>query len=105
MAVTSELLACARSRLAGGSKFDVHLPYGPMDWTVLVLHAFWDSWIHERDVLLARGAEHPTSDDASQHPNRPVAPRRLLHHTRRPEPRLRNPRTAFAHQEQDTYVA
>ncbi len=65
MAVTSELLACARGRLAGGSRFDVHLPYGPMDWTVLVLHVFWDSWIHERDVLLARGAEHPTSDDAT----------------------------------------
>ena len=62
---TSELLACARGRLAGGSRFDVYLPYGPMDWTVLILHLFWDSWIHERDVLLARGAEHPTSDDAT----------------------------------------
>src|SRR5260370_27427847 len=36
-----------------------------MDWTVLMLHVFWDSWIHERDVLLARSAEHPTSDDAT----------------------------------------
>jgi hypothetical protein len=36
-----------------------------MDWTVLLLHLFWDSWIHERDVLLARGAEHPTADDAT----------------------------------------
>jgi hypothetical protein len=36
-----------------------------MDRTVLVLHAFWDSWIHERDVLLARGTEHPTDDDAA----------------------------------------
>ena len=59
MALTSELLACARGRLAGGSRFDVYVPYGPMDWTVLLLHLFWDSWIHERDVLLARGAEHP----------------------------------------------
>jgi uncharacterized protein (TIGR03083 family) len=65
MAVTSELLACACGRPAGESRFDVHLPYGPMDWTVLVLHVFWDSWIHERDVLLACGAEHPTSDDAT----------------------------------------
>ena len=64
-ALTSELLACARGRLARGSRFDVHLPYGPMDWTVLILHLFWDSWIHERDVLLARGAEHPTSDHAT----------------------------------------
>ncbi len=36
-----------------------------MDWTVLALHIYWDSWIHERDVLLARGAEHPTDDDAT----------------------------------------
>jgi uncharacterized protein (TIGR03083 family) len=65
MATTSELLTCARGRLAHGSRFDVHLPYGPMDWTVLMLHLFWDSWIHERDVLLAHGAEHPTSADAT----------------------------------------
>jgi len=52
-------------RLARGSTFDVRLPYGPMDWTVLLLHLFWDSWIHERDVLLACGAEHPTADDAT----------------------------------------
>jgi uncharacterized protein (TIGR03083 family) len=62
---TEKLLLLAGDRLAQGRRFDVRLPYGPMDWTVLVLHAFWDSWIHERDVLLARGAEHPTDDDAT----------------------------------------
>jgi uncharacterized protein (TIGR03083 family) len=67
VATTNELLACARDRLARGHRFDVHLPYGPMDWTVLMLHLFWDSWIHERDVLLASGAEHPTSDDATSY--------------------------------------
>jgi hypothetical protein len=36
-----------------------------MDWTVLLLHSFWDSWIHERDVLLARGEEHPTDGAAT----------------------------------------
>src|SRR5260370_15288010 len=36
-----------------------------MDWTVLLLHCFWDSWIHERDVLLERGMEHPTDSDAT----------------------------------------
>jgi uncharacterized protein (TIGR03083 family) len=64
-AMTGELLALARSRLAEGRSYDILLPYGPMDWTVLWLHGFWDSWIHERDVLLARGAEHPTDDDAT----------------------------------------
>jgi uncharacterized protein (TIGR03083 family) len=62
---TEELVACGRERLAEGRRFDVALPYGPMDWTVLALHGFWDSWIHERDVLLARGAEHPTDGDAT----------------------------------------
>ena len=64
-ATTAELIALGRGRLARGRKFDVRLPYGPADWTVLVLHAFWDSWIHERDVLLARGAQHPTDGDAT----------------------------------------
>ena len=36
-----------------------------MDWTMLLLHAFWDSWLHERDVLLAQGWQHPTDGDAT----------------------------------------
>ncbi len=62
---TEELLGLFRGRLAQGRQFEVRLPYGPMDWTVLVLHAFWDSWLHERDVMLARGAEHLTDEDAT----------------------------------------
>jgi uncharacterized protein (TIGR03083 family) len=62
---TREALALARSRLDRGQRYDVWLPYGPMDWTVLVLHGFWDSWLHERDILLARGREHPTDADAT----------------------------------------
>jgi uncharacterized protein (TIGR03083 family) len=65
LSTTEELLALLRDRLAQGLRFDVCLPYGPMDWTVLVLRAFWDSWLHERDVLLARGREHPTDGDAT----------------------------------------
>jgi uncharacterized protein (TIGR03083 family) len=64
-ATTEEMLAVLRARLAQNRRFDVRLPYGPMDWTVFVLHAFWDSWLHERDVLLPRGTEHPTDDDAT----------------------------------------
>ena len=59
VAATDELMVLARDRLAQGHSFDVRLPYGPMDWTVLVLHVLWDSWIHERDLLLARGADSP----------------------------------------------
>lgn len=62
---TRGMLALASDRLAHGERYDVQLPYGPMDWTVLVLHGFWDSWLHERDILLARGREHPTDADAT----------------------------------------
>lgn len=62
---SSRALAVLRRRLARGREFDVHLPYGLMDWTVLVLHGLWDSWIHERDVLLARGAAHPSDAEVT----------------------------------------
>ena len=65
VASTEQMLALLRARLAQGRRFDVRLPYGPVDWTVFVLHGFWESWLHERDVLLARGTEHPASDDAT----------------------------------------
>ncbi len=50
---TEEMLGQLHAWLAQDRRFDVHLPYGPMDWTVLALHAYWDSWLHERDVLLS----------------------------------------------------
>jgi uncharacterized protein (TIGR03083 family) len=62
---TRGLLALAGDRLDRGQRYDVRLPYGQMDWTVLVLHGFWDSWLHERDILLARGRKHPTDSDAT----------------------------------------
>jgi len=65
VATSGEVIALLRTRLAQKRRFDIRLPYGPMDWTVLVLHGFWDSWLHERDVLLARGTDHPTDDDAT----------------------------------------
>jgi uncharacterized protein (TIGR03083 family) len=65
VATTEKLLALLRARLAHNRRFNVRLPYGPMDWTVFALHGFWDSWLHERDVLLARGTEYPADDDAT----------------------------------------
>jgi hypothetical protein len=62
---TEEMLALSHDWLRAGRRFDVWLPFGLVDWRVLTLHVFWDSWIHERDVLLARAAEHPTSDEAT----------------------------------------
>jgi fatty-acyl-CoA synthase len=65
VAATDRLLSASRHRLRNRSRFDVRLPYGPMDWTVRLLHGFWDSWVHERDVLLPRGADHGTDADAT----------------------------------------
>ncbi len=65
LATTEERFARDRARLAQGRRFDVRLPYGPADWTVRMLHGFWDSWLHERDVLLAKGGEHPADGDAT----------------------------------------
>jgi fatty-acyl-CoA synthase len=62
---TGKLLSAARDRLRDGRRFDVRLPFGPMDWTVRLLHGFWDSWVHERDVLLPQGAGHLTDGDAT----------------------------------------
>jgi uncharacterized protein (TIGR03083 family) len=62
---TRDMLALARIRLDRGQRYDVRLPYGPMDWTVLLLHGFWDSWLHERDILLVQGRDHPTDTDAT----------------------------------------
>ncbi len=67
VASTDDMLAVARERLARGSSFGVHLPYGTLDWTVLLLHGFWDSWLHERDILLPRDREHPTDGDATRY--------------------------------------
>jgi uncharacterized protein (TIGR03083 family) len=65
MTTTEEMLALLHEHLAQHRRFDVRLPYGPMDWTVFVWHGFWDSWLHERDVLLPRGTGHPTDGDAT----------------------------------------
>jgi uncharacterized protein (TIGR03083 family) len=65
VATTGERFTLDRARLAQGARFGVRMPYGTVDWTVRVLHGFWDSWLHERDVLLARGIEHATDGDAT----------------------------------------
>ena len=62
---TENLLVATRRRLAECRSFDVVLPYGAMDWTVLVLHGLWDAWVHERDVMLLRDTEYRSDDDST----------------------------------------
>ncbi len=33
-------------------------PYGPLHWTTLAAHLFWDGWLHERDILVPLGRPH-----------------------------------------------
>jgi uncharacterized protein (TIGR03083 family) len=64
-AATGDMLSVSRDRVRDGRRFEVQLPFGPVDWTVRLLHSFWDSWVHERDVLLPRGAGHVSDGDAT----------------------------------------
>ncbi len=32
--------------------------YGPAPWSIVVLHVFWDAWVHERDILLPLRRRH-----------------------------------------------
>ena len=68
-----EQLGVFRTRMAHGDEFDGHLPYGAMDWTVLALHALWDSWVHEREVL--DGPPRDLSVVAARRGTRESAPR------------------------------
>jgi hypothetical protein len=40
---------------------DLPFLYGPVPRSVVVLHFFWDAWIHERDVLLPLRRPHESS--------------------------------------------
>ena len=33
-------------------------PYGPLHWSSLGAHLFWDAWLHERDIALPLELEH-----------------------------------------------
>lgn len=49
-------------RLASGDAARERTVYGTAHWTANVAHVLWDSWLHERDVLLPLGQPAPSSD-------------------------------------------
>lgn len=52
-------------RLAAADASIRAMVYGPVHWSVGVVHAFWDSWVHERDVMLPLGLPaNSTVDEA-----------------------------------------
>ena len=38
----------------------------PVDWRLLTLHAMWDGWLHERDVVLPLGRTQATGDEEAR---------------------------------------
>jgi hypothetical protein len=59
----------ARSRSTADAGVDdmVSMPFGQEPRQVLTLHAFWDSWVHERDIVLPLGLEHRTDADGARY--------------------------------------
>lgn len=49
------------ARAAAGDTTIQEMVYGPVHWSVGVVHVFWDSWVHERDVLLPLGLPAPST--------------------------------------------
>jgi uncharacterized protein (TIGR03083 family) len=59
------LAAAEAEGLAGRDPGSVDIedgPYGPVHWTVLSTHVFWDAWLHERDVRVASALPHAATE-------------------------------------------
>ncbi len=54
------------SRLAAGDNARATTVYGEAHWTLNVVHVLWDSWIHERDVLLPADKEQTYSAEEAR---------------------------------------
>lgn len=50
-----QLRARVGERMTAGDASLGATVYGPAHWTVNVVHILWDSWLHERDVMLPLG--------------------------------------------------
>ncbi len=50
-------------QMAAGDSSRAATVYGPAHWTVNVVHVFWDSWLHERDVLIPLGLRAESTTD------------------------------------------
>jgi uncharacterized protein (TIGR03083 family) len=64
---TAEILRAARELAARGVEGEeADTPLGWVPWPLAVNHLLWDSWLHERDVLLPLGRA-PDPDPAEVH--------------------------------------
>ena len=60
---SASLRAGISDRFAAGDHAHDPTVYGTAHWTVNVVHVLWDSWLHERDVLLPLGLPAPSSEE------------------------------------------
>jgi uncharacterized protein (TIGR03083 family) len=40
--------------------------YGTVPWSIVVLHGFWDAWLHERDIVIPMGRLHESPEIESR---------------------------------------
>lgn len=62
-AASTSLRTGVADRLESGDMTHDRTVYGTAHWTVNVAHVLWDSWLHERDVLLPLGQPAPCSEE------------------------------------------
>jgi uncharacterized protein (TIGR03083 family) len=59
-AAAAEHDAFARLGSEGGDE-QLMGAYGPLHWSVLGAHVFWDGWLHERDIVVPLGLPHEST--------------------------------------------
>ena len=58
---SAEEAAALDARVATPENEIVGGPYGPVPWTILSTHVFWDAWLHERDLTQVTGGGGPST--------------------------------------------
>lgn len=48
-------------RVEAGDSGTAGTPYGSAHWTMSIVHTFWDTWLHERDIAIPLGMEAPST--------------------------------------------
>ena len=59
---SAQLLAQVDTLTDEGATITMPWLYGPVPWSIAVLHAFWDAWLHERDIVVPLGRAHESPD-------------------------------------------
>src|SRR5207249_3751140 len=55
---STELLDEVDRHVRDATDADVQWLYGPLPWSIAVLHVFWDAWVHERDIVVPLRGPH-----------------------------------------------